>query len=42
VAEARLVGAWLAAHDPPALELDARALEENHLASWVRAVESSS
>src|SRR5215217_3395959 len=27
VAEIRLVGAWLAAHDPPALELDQRVLE---------------
>jgi DNA polymerase-3 subunit epsilon len=40
VAEARLVGAWLAAHDPPALELDARALEGGRVAGWARAVES--
>jgi DNA polymerase-3 subunit epsilon len=36
VAEARLVGAWIAANDPPALELDAR----DRVVGWVRAVES--
>src|SRR5215207_4531398 len=39
VAEARLVGAWLAAHEPPALELDARAIEGDRVARWVRSVE---
>ncbi len=39
VAEARLVGAWVAAHDPPALELDARALAGERVAGWVRSVE---
>jgi DNA polymerase-3 subunit epsilon len=42
VAEARLVGAWLAAHEPPALELDALTLEGGRLASWVRSVECRS
>jgi DNA polymerase-3 subunit epsilon len=41
VAEARLVGAWVAAHAPPALELDARALERQRVVSWVRSVESA-
>jgi DNA polymerase-3 subunit epsilon len=41
VAEARLVGAWVAAHAPPALELDARALERKRVVSWVRSVESA-
>jgi len=40
VAEARLVGAWIAAHEPPALELGPRALEGSRVASWVRSVES--
>src|SRR5215218_1691549 len=40
VAEIRLVGAWLAAHDPPALELDQRVLEGGHVVRWVRTVES--
>jgi DNA polymerase III subunit epsilon len=40
VAEARLVGAWVAAHDPPTLELDARAGERDRVVGWVRAVES--
>ena len=40
VAETRLVGAWLAAHDPPALELDERVVEDGHVARWVRVVES--
>ncbi len=39
VAEARLVGAWLAAHEPPALELGPRAPEADRVASWVRSVE---
>ena len=38
VAESRLVGAWVAAHEPPALELDAGVLEGDRLARWVRAV----
>jgi len=42
VAEARLVGAWIAAHDPPALELDADALEGERVVGWARAVESRS
>jgi hypothetical protein len=42
VAEARLVGAWLAAHEPPALELDARALEGECIARWARSVECRS
>jgi DNA polymerase III subunit epsilon len=40
VAETRLVGAWLAAHDPPALELDERVLGDGRLVRWVRTVES--
>ena len=40
VAETRLVGAWLAAHDPPSLELDERVVEDGHVARWVRVVES--
>ena len=40
LAEIRLVGAWIAAHDPPWLELDAGVLEGGRLAGWVRAVES--
>jgi DNA polymerase III subunit epsilon len=40
VAETRLVGAWVAAHDPPALELDERVLEQGRLLGWVRTVES--
>ncbi len=40
VAETRLVGAWVAAHDPPALELDERALDDGRLVPWVRTVES--
>ena len=38
VAESRLIGAWVAAHEPPALELDAGVLEGDRLARWVRAV----
>ena len=34
VAETRLVGAWVAAHEPPALELDERALEEGPVVRW--------
>jgi DNA polymerase-3 subunit epsilon len=41
VAETRLVGAWIAAHEPPALELDHRALEPGRLVRWIRTVESS-
>ena len=33
-----LVGAWLAAHEPPALELDERAVEGDAIARWVRSV----
>ena len=40
VPETRLVGAWLAAHEPPALELDAGALGDDRVARWVRSVES--
>ena len=40
VAEARLVGAWLAAHDPAALELDASVPGGDRVVRWVRAVES--
>jgi crotonobetainyl-CoA:carnitine CoA-transferase CaiB-like acyl-CoA transferase len=36
-----LVGAWIAAHEPPALELDERVLDGGGLARWVRAVESA-
>jgi len=36
VGETRLVGAWLAAHAPPALELSAAVLEGDRLARWVR------
>lgn len=39
VAESRLVGAWLAAHEPPALELDAAVLVGERLTQWVRSVE---
>ncbi|HZH24965.1 MAG TPA: exonuclease domain-containing protein [Solirubrobacteraceae bacterium] len=38
ISETRLVGAWVAAHEPPALELDARALEGGGVARWVRSV----
>jgi hypothetical protein len=31
----------VAAHAPPALELDARALERQRVVSWVRSVESA-
>jgi DNA polymerase-3 subunit epsilon len=41
VAETRLVGAWIAAHEPPALELDEQVLEGGRLVRWVRTVESS-
>jgi DNA polymerase III subunit epsilon len=40
VAETRLVGAWLAAHEPPALELDERVMRDGRLVRWVRTVES--
>ena len=40
VAETRLVGAWVAAHDPPALELDARALADGRVLRWARTVQS--
>jgi DNA polymerase-3 subunit epsilon len=40
VAEIRLVGSWLAAHEPPALELDHDVLETGYLVRWVRTVES--
>jgi DNA polymerase III subunit epsilon len=40
VAEARLVGAWLAAHEPPALELGPHALDGERVARWVGTVES--
>ena len=40
VAEARLVGAWLAAHEPPALELGPDALDGERVVRWVRSVES--
>jgi DNA polymerase-3 subunit epsilon len=40
VPEARLVGAWLAAHDPPALELGPGPLDGDRVAGWIRAVES--
>ena len=36
----RLVGAWVAAHDPPWIELDAGVLEHGRLARWIRSVES--
>jgi DNA polymerase III subunit epsilon len=39
VAETRLVGAWLASHAPPTLELDAGLLDGEHLVDWVRSVE---
>ena len=42
VAEARLVGAWLAAHEPPALELGPGALDRERVANWLRSVESHS
>jgi DNA polymerase-3 subunit epsilon len=38
IAELRLVGAWLAAHEPPALELDERAVASDGVARWARAV----
>ena len=41
LAEIRLVGAWIAAHDPPWLELDAGVLEGGRLAGWIRSVEST-
>src|SRR5215217_4028202 len=40
VPETRLVGAWLAAHEPPALELDPGALGDDRVARWVRSLES--
>jgi len=40
IAETRLVSAWIAAHAPPALELDGRVLEGDRLARWLRSVES--
>jgi DNA polymerase-3 subunit epsilon len=40
VAEARLVGAWIAAHEPPALELGDGALDGERVIRWVRSVES--
>ena len=42
VAETRLVGAWLAAHEPPALELDPDAVEHGRVVRWVRSVECRS
>ena len=36
----RLVGSWLAANAPPALELDAGRVESGYLVRWVRTVES--
>ena len=41
VAETRLVGSWMASHAPPALELDARAIEGGRLGRWVRGVASA-
>ena len=41
LAEIRLVGAWMAAHEPPWLELDAGVLEAGRLARWIRSVEST-
>jgi DNA polymerase III subunit epsilon len=40
VAETRLVGAWVASHEPPTLELSATVLEGGRLTGWVRSVES--
>jgi DNA polymerase-3 subunit epsilon len=40
VAEIRLVGSWLAANEPPALELDHDVLESGYLVRWIRTVES--
>jgi len=40
VAEARLVGAWIAAQEPPVLELGPEALDRERVIGWVRAVES--
>ena len=37
IAEARLVGAWIAANQPPALELGARTGEAAHAAFLARA-----
>ena len=38
LAEIRLVGAWLVAHEPPALELDAGAAQGDRVARWARSV----
>jgi DNA polymerase III subunit epsilon len=40
VAEARLVGSWLAAHEPPALELGPQTVDGDRVVGWVRSVES--
>jgi DNA polymerase-3 subunit epsilon len=40
VAEIRLVGSWLAANEPPVLELDHDVLESGYLVRWIRTVES--
>ena len=40
VAEIRLVGSWLAAHEPPSLELDHDVLETGYLVRWASTVES--
>jgi DNA polymerase-3 subunit epsilon len=36
VAETRLVGLWVASHEPPALELDADLVASGRLAAWAR------
>ena len=40
LAEIRLVGSWVASHDPPRIELEAGVLEHGRLARWIRSVES--